>query len=71
MKALLDFLPDYCANCGRNIAMSDVNREEWTAFVEMMCRCGFEYQYAPANVLTTLANIYNAFGAGFHKDSDQ
>lgn len=50
MKALFDFIPAYCPNCGRNLGETFKNRYallDYQAKVGHTCDCGLKFQYAP------------------------
>lgn len=51
MIGLFDGTPTVCPGCGREIKLSQVNRDEYYAGVAMVCRCGFSYAYVSRSTL--------------------
>lgn len=50
MKALFDFIPAYCPNCGANLGESFKNRyalKDYQSQSGFTCDCGMRFKYAP------------------------
>jgi hypothetical protein len=57
MKALYDFEPHFCPNCGRSSAFSNQLRLHWNYLLRnsFTCQCGLRYQKASTRIINQAA----------------
>jgi hypothetical protein len=69
MKHILDFIPNFCPNCGTEQKLSNKAVEnDFLVGASFTCQCGVCYQYVPTNAIIEVADKHGDAGMYWRRE---